>query len=99
MRQVLTKVTQKINPKLWKIVNNISWLLFDRIIRLGVAFVIVAWIARYLGPEQFGIFNYANSLVAMVAVLSTFGLDQLVVRDLVREPTCKHEALFFQSGS
>jgi PST family polysaccharide transporter len=47
-------------------------------------------IARYLGPEQLGIYNYALSFVALFNVLTGLGLRPLVVRDLVQHPGDKN---------
>jgi O-antigen/teichoic acid export membrane protein len=39
--------------------------------------------ARYLGPSRFGMLSYAQSFVGLFLVLSTLGLEGLVIRDLV----------------
>ena len=44
------------------------------------------YVARYLGPEQFGIFNYATAFVALFGAIAKLGLDGIVVRDLVNHP-------------
>ncbi|MDP5134941.1 flippase [Rheinheimera baltica] len=66
--------------------TNIIWLLFDKFFRLSLSLVVVIWLARYLGPEQFGTLNYALALVSIVGTAAALGLNGLVVRDLVREP-------------
>ena len=66
-----------------KILANISWLFADRILRMGFGLVVGVWIARYLGAEQFGIFNYATAFVALFSPLANLGLDELVVQRLV----------------
>ena len=43
--------------------------------------------ARYLGPEQFGLLNYAVAFVSLFAAVADFGLNGIVVRDLVQDPT------------
>ena len=43
------------------------------------------WVARYLGPKEFGVFNYASSFMAFFSVLTTLGLDGIVVRELVKD--------------
>jgi O-antigen/teichoic acid export membrane protein len=42
------------------------------------------WVARYLGPEQFGLLSYAQSFVFLFTAFSTLGLDAIVVRELVK---------------
>ncbi len=72
---------------LTNILNNIIWLFFDKLIRLGVGLLVGVWIARYLGPEQFGLLNYAIAFVALFTAVSNLGLYGIVVRDLVQNPT------------
>jgi len=89
----ITVVIQRLSPELLKILSNIGWLFADRVLRLGIGIIVTAWIARYLKPEQFGLFNYATAFVSLFGMLATLGLDQIVVRDMVREPSCKNEIL------
>jgi PST family polysaccharide transporter len=93
MLNQLTVLIQKLSPELLKIISNIGWLFADRVLRMGVGLIVTAWVARYLGPQQFGLFNYAGAFVSLFGVLATLGLDQIVVRDMVREPSCKNETL------
>lgn len=72
---------------------NIGWLSFDRVLRMGVGIFIGVWVARYLGPDQFGLFNYAIAFVALFSTVANLGLDNIVIRDIVRDPSCKYETL------
>lgn len=74
-------------PSLWRLLTNIGWLFADRILRLGVGLLVSVWIARYLGKEQFGALSYALAYVGLFTPLALLGLDQVVVRDLVHQPT------------
>lgn len=69
-----------------KITANITWLLADKILRIFVSIFLGAWVARYLGPEQFGIFNYAVAFVALFGSIASLGLDEILIRDIVRFP-------------
>jgi O-antigen/teichoic acid export membrane protein len=80
-------------PNLVKIVDNIAWLFFDKVLRMGVGMFLSVWIARYLGPEQFGLFNFATALVGLFGAVAGLGLQGLVVRNIVRAPACKEEIL------
>lgn len=80
-------------PNLLKIINNVGWLFFDKILRMGVGLLVGVWVARYLGPEQFGLFSFASAFVGMFGAVAGLGLQSIVVRDLVRDPTCKDETL------
>ncbi|WP_404357406.1 flippase [Methylotuvimicrobium sp. KM1] len=80
-------------PNLIKIVENIGWLFFDKILRMGVGLFVGVWIARYLGPEQFGLLNFATAFVGLFSAISVLGLQSIVVRNLVRDPQCRDETL------
>ena len=67
-----------------KIAHSITWLMLQRIVELAIRFFVGAWLVRYLGPRQFGIYSYAVSFVAIFADFAALGLDKIVVRDLTR---------------
>ena len=76
-----------------KLIGNTGWLFADRLLRMAIGLVVGVWIARYLGPDQFGQINYAFAFVALFSFLATFGLDGIVVRDLVQDPARANEIL------
>ena len=72
--------------KLKKYLDNTLWIMADKFLGLGVAFLITVVVARYLGPEDFGVFSYVISLVGLFAVAGHMGLAGLVVREIVNKP-------------
>jgi O-antigen/teichoic acid export membrane protein len=60
---------------------------------MGVGLFVGMWIARYLGPEQFGLLSFATAFVGLFGAIAGLGLQGIVVRDIVRDPTGKEEAL------
>ncbi len=75
------------------ILANTGWLFADKIIRMGVGLFVAVWIARYLGPEQFGLWNFAIAFAALFGAFATLGLDGIVVRELVKNPERQNELL------
>jgi PST family polysaccharide transporter len=75
------------------IIGNIGWLFVDKILRMGVGFFVGVWVIRYLGPERYGALNFALAFVALFSVLATLGLEGIVVRDIVHDPSCRDETL------
>ena len=61
--------------------------------RLFVGLFVGVYVARYLGPEQFGILNFALSFVALFGAFASLGLDGIVVRNAVRDPDSREELL------
>jgi len=83
----------KSHSKLRKIVSNTGWLFCDRVLRMGGGLFVGVWVARYLGTQQYGLFNYGLAFVSLFTPVFTLGLDDVVVRHLVRESSDKSEIL------
>jgi PST family polysaccharide transporter len=60
--------------------------LLERGVRLLLGFALSLLIARQLGPNGFGIYSFAVSLVALFAFLGQAGLEAILVRQLVHDP-------------
>ncbi len=74
---------------LGKILGNTGWLLAERVILLAIGLLVGVFVARYLGPEKFGLLSYAASVISFLSTFVYLGLSGLVVRDLVRCPEDK----------
>lgn len=70
--------------ELSKVLENISWLFIDKVLRMGAGLLVGVWVARYLGPEQFGLLNLATAFVAIFSAIAGLGLPNVVVRELVK---------------
>ena len=69
-----------------QISSNTAWLFGDRVIRMAVGLFVGVWLARYLGPEQFGVYSYAIAFVFLFSPIRTLGLERVAVRELVKRP-------------
>lgn len=65
---------------------NTLWMLAEKGCRLVLGFLVGVYVARQLGPAQYGLLNYAISFVALFSILATLGMDAVLVRELVRRP-------------
>lgn len=72
------------NSGFTRYLKNTSWLMAEKILRLLIALSVGVWVTRYLGPEQFGILSYAQSFVGIFAALSSLGLSDIIIRELVK---------------
>lgn len=75
------------------ILSNTGWLFADKVLRMGVGLFVGVWVARYLGPEQFGLWNFSIAFSAMFGPFAALGLDGIVVRNLVKTPEHQRELL------
>ena len=69
-----------------KYFRNTSWLFVDKVVRLGAVLITSIFVTRYLGPELFGQLNYASAFVGIFFALTSMGLDDILIRDIVRRP-------------
>jgi O-antigen/teichoic acid export membrane protein len=97
------KTIEKIIPKKWRwILNhdgfkryfaNTGWMFFGQMFSLLVSFFIGAWLARYLGPENYGVLSYAVAFVGLFGFISSLGVDGILNRELVKYPEKRDELL------
>lgn len=69
-----------------KVFKNASWIIACKIVQSFLGLVISIFTARYLGPSNFGLINYAASLVTFVTPLMQLGLNSIIVQTLIEEP-------------
>lgn len=67
--------------------------MFDKLFRMGLGLFVGVWVARYLGPDDFGKFNYATAFIGLFGAAAALGLNSIIVRDLVRNPESSNETL------
>ncbi len=73
-------------PNLQVILENTTWLFTDKLLRMAVGLLVGVWVARYLGPGQYGLLGFAGAIVALFGGVATLGLDEILVRDLIKDP-------------
>lgn len=76
-----------------KYFKNTGWMFFGQMFSLAVSFFIGAWLARYLGPENYGIFNYAIAFLSVFGFIAPLGVDAILSRDLVAHPDKRDELI------
>jgi polysaccharide transporter, PST family len=73
--------------------RNTGWLVGERTLRLVFGLFVSILVARYLGPNDFGILSYVVAFVALVQPLGTLGLNHVITRDIVEAPGDSGEVL------
>ena len=92
---ILSSVLSRINGRsaLRKIITNTGWLFVDNLLNLVAGFLVGAWVARYLGPAQYGVLNYALAFEVLFVPIAGLGLANIVIREIVRVPEDKNTIL------
>ncbi len=81
------------NAGFQKYFQNMSWMFASRILCMIISFITTVIVARRLGPINFGQLNYAISFVGIFGILSSLGIDNILYRDLIKNPDKKREFL------
>jgi len=81
------------NMKQSRVASNAAWIIFCRIIQSVLQLIIGMLSARYLGPANYGLINYAKSLVAFVVPVAQLGLSATLVQELINDPDKEGEIL------
>lgn len=68
-----------------RIAKNMAVLFVARIANMLLGFFYVMYVARYLGPANYGILSFALALTGIFGVIANFGLDPLTVREVARD--------------
>ncbi|MCA8317442.1 oligosaccharide flippase family protein [Burkholderia multivorans] len=74
------------NPDVAQAVANLVWLGLERLTQIGVAIAISGLLARYFGPDVFGKWQYANTLLLVLAPLTWVCGAEILVPTIVQRP-------------
>jgi O-antigen/teichoic acid export membrane protein len=66
--------------------NSGSWLLFEQAFRVVFSTLYILFLARYLGPNDFGIFIYALTMIGIIKVFINFGVEDILVKMIGMNP-------------
>lgn len=66
-----------------KVAANFTWLLSERLLLMATTMVVGIYVARNLGPENYGVLNFAISFVGIFMAMSELGLANVMVKELV----------------
>lgn len=68
-----------------KDVNNTIFLTAEKLIKIICILISSVILARFLGPENFGLYSYLVSVVAIIAAFSSLGLNSLITKSIADE--------------
>lgn len=76
-----------------KVTRNAGWIIAGRVYHMLLAFVFNLLIARYLGPGNYGLINYAATYTAFFASFCTLGINSIIVKNFVDHPEEEGETI------
>ena len=69
-----------------KVIDNAKWIVVCKLAQAILQLVVGMISARYLGPSNYGLINYAASVVAFAVPVMRLGFDATLVREYVEFP-------------
>lgn len=92
---LINKIIGKLNlsPTKEKVVRNVVWAVTGKVVTLLGGLLVGIFVARYLGPEQYGLMSYVMSYVALFQVLASFGMDNIEIREESKTPEEKDKII------
>ncbi|MBR3928617.1 MAG: flippase [Clostridia bacterium] len=76
-----------------RITKNVKWVVVCKAAQSILQLVIGMLSARYLGPSNYGLINYAKSIVAFVMSFAQLGMNSTLVKELIDHPTREGQVL------
>ncbi len=73
--------------------GNLMWLFVEKAFRVVLGLGVGIYMARRIGPAEYGALNYALSFVSLFGVVAGLGLDTIIVRELVNYPELRRKLL------
>lgn len=69
-----------------RVTRNAGWLIGGSIVNKIIAFIVNIWTARYLGPSNYGLINYAAAYTILFFSICTLGINSVLVKELIDNP-------------
>lgn len=76
-----------------KVFKNAKWIIICKILQSLLQLIVGMLCARYLGPSNYGLINYAASVVAFALPFMKLGFDSTLVNEFVESPEKEGEII------
>ncbi len=67
-------------------VKNAGWIMGGKIAQMVISLIVGMLTARFLGPSNFGLINYASAFTAFFMAFCTLGINNVLVKEFVERP-------------
>ena len=66
--------------------QNAGWIVGGRLSNKLLSFLVGIITARYLGPDNYGLINYAAAFITFAASLCNLGINSVIIKDFSDHP-------------
>lgn len=74
-------------------IQNVSWLVVGRVVHMLLSFLMSLLTARYLGPGNYGLINYATAYATFFNAFCTLGINAVIVKNFIDKPDEEGETI------
>ena len=74
-------------------VKNAGWIMAGRIAQMVINLIVGLLTARYLGPSNYGLINYAAAYTSFFMAFCTLGINSVLVKEFVDNPDSEGEII------
>ena len=67
-------------------IRNSFWIIAEQIFQMMISLFVGLLSARYLGPGNYGLINYTASFISFFSVITTLGMEGVVLKKLIEHP-------------
>ncbi|MFV5348165.1 oligosaccharide flippase family protein [Acinetobacter soli] len=78
-----------------KIVSNSMWMIFEKIISIFGLIFVTSYVAKYIGPTNFGKISLAATIFTFVQTLTWFGNQEILFKRVSKNPRSGLEYLHY----
>lgn len=89
INDLLTKISEVLGfsqSGILRYFRNTAWLFSERFITMLIGVFVGIAVARYLKPYDYGVIQYGFTLYAIAVNFGSLGLDDLIMRDALKDP-------------
>lgn len=76
-----------------KVVKNSIWMVLQHCYSLVFSVLVSVFLVRYLGPENYGRYEYVNSIISIAVVVCGMGLSNILVYEMTKHCGSKGQIL------
>ena len=73
--------------------QNAIWLIGGKVAQMILSFVVTILTARYLGPSNYGLIDYASTYMSFFTAISNLGLNFIIVKEFIDNPKDQGKAI------
>ena len=73
--------------------KNAGWIITSKVLQMLLSFAVSVFTARFLGPSNYGLINYAGAYISFFMACCTLGINSIIVKEFISNPKEQGEAI------